>query len=379
MAIYKKWLFVWLIAIGSLAACTSQSIIAEPRANHEFTPRQGPQLAAPDRLRREHRASLSAIGDVLIHEPLYIDAKIGDTYDFAPMFADVRPYLEASDITIANSESIIGGSSIGLSSYPSFNSPFEVGNAMKDAGIDVVSMANNHTLDRGVQAIENALFHWRQIGMVTTGSYLSEPEREKVSTIEKNGITFSFLSYTYGTNGVPTPAGREYLVNRIDRDLIQQDLADAQQHSDVTVLSLHFGNEYETMPSADQVELAHFAAEQGADIILGHHPHVLQPPAWIDTTDGRRSFVFYSLGNFLSGQKGIERNIGGVLHLDIALEESAEGSSLTIDQPAFTPTFVHNSGAEDFRVVLLKDRDPEWNETTKTHLSTWMPELEFRE
>ncbi|MDN5709371.1 MAG: CapA family protein [Planococcus sp. (in: firmicutes)] len=378
MATIPKWFIVCLAAIGTLAISGEQPSALES-SPHEFTLRPIPPAMIPERLARNHRVSLSAIGDVLIHEPLYEDAKTGSTYDFDSMFAPIQPFLESSDITVANSESIIGGSEIGVSTYPSFNSPFELGDAMKNAGSDVASMANNHTLDRGVRAIENAISHWRAIGMVSTGSHLSAQQRADIPVLERNGIALSFLSYTYGTNGVPTPADRPYLVNRIDRELIQQDLAYARKHSDVTVLSLHFGNEYEAMPTQEQAELTLFAAENGADIILGHHPHVLQPPAWINTADGRRSFVFYSLGNFLSGQKGVERRIGGIAHLEIEKLETAQGSSIVLTNPAFTPTFVQHDGFEDFEVLLLKDINTEWNANTKAHLATWMPELKFRE
>lgn len=378
MAISKKWWLACLAAIGTLGSASGLAASAELAPN-EFTERSVPLAVIPERLERKHRVSLSAIGDVLIHELVYEDAKTGNAYNFEPMFDPIQDFLKTADVTIANSESILGGSDIGVSTYPSFNSPFELGDAMKASGVDAVSMANNHTLDRGVKAIENAVAYWRDIGIVSSGAYLSAQQRADIPVLERNGISMSFLSYTYGTNGIPTPAGQPYLVNRIDRELIQQDLAAARSNSDVTVLSLHFGNEYEAMPTQEQMELARFAAENGADIILGHHPHVLQPPAWIDTADGRRSFVFYSLGNFLSGQKGVERRIGGIAHLEIEKRITADGPSIALTNPAFTPTFVQHQGYQDYEVLLLKDISDEWNENTKAHLSTWLPELEFRE
>ncbi|WP_260804551.1 CapA family protein [Planococcus maritimus] len=366
-----------LAAMGILS--TSELPAAAEPAPTEFTERSMPLAVTPERLARKNRVSLSAIGDVLIHELVYEDAKTGAAYNFNSMFEPIQPFLETADVTIANSESIIGGSDIGVSTYPSFNSPFELGDAMKAAGIDAVSMANNHTLDRGVKAIENAVTYWRDIGVVSSGAYLSAQQRADIPVLERNGITLSFLSYTYGTNGIPTPARQPYLVNRIDREVIREDLAAARKKSDVTVLSLHFGNEYETMPTQEQLELARFAADNGADIILGHHPHVLQPPAWIDTADGRRSFVFYSLGNFLSGQKGVERRIGGIAHLEIEKRITADGSNISLTNPAFTPTFVQHQRYEDYEVLLLKDISGEWNDHTKAHLATWIPELEFRE
>ncbi len=377
MAISRKWCMTCLAAIGILS--TNELPAAAKPPPTEFTERSMPLAVTPERLTRKNRVSLSAIGDVLIHELVYEDAKIGAAYNFDSMFDPIQTFLETADVTIANSESIIGGSDIGVSTYPSFNSPFELGDAMKATGIDAVSMANNHTLDRGVKAIENAVTYWQDIGVVSSGAYLSAQQRADIPVLERNGITLSFLSYTYGTNGIPTPASQPYLVNRIDRELIREDLAAARKKSDVTVLSLHFGNEYETMPTQEQLDLARFAADSGADIILGHHPHVLQPPAWIDTADGRRSFVFYSLGNFLSGQKGVERRIGGIAHLEIEKRITADGSSISLTNPAFTPTFVQHQGYQDYKVLLLKDISDEWNDNTKAHLATWIPELEFRE
>ncbi len=377
MAISRKWCMTCLAAIGILS--TNELPAAAKPPPTEFTERSMPLAVTPERLTRKNRVSLSAIGDVLIHELVYEDAKTSTAYNFDSMFDPIQTFLETADVTIANSESIIGGSDIGVSTYPSFNSPFELGDAMKATGIDAVSMANNHTLDRGVKAIENAVTYWQDIGVVSSGAYLSAQQRADIPVLERNGITLSFLSYTYGTNGIPTPASQPYLVNRIDRELIREDLAAARKKSDVTVLSLHFGNEYETMPTQEQLDLARFAADSGADIILGHHPHVLQPPAWIDTADGRRSFVFYSLGNFLSGQKGVERRIGGIAHLEIEKRITADGSSISLTNPAFTPTFVQHQGYQDYKVLLLKDISDEWNDNTKAHLATWIPELEFRE
>ena len=324
-------------------------------------------------------ASLSAVGDILLHGRVYDTARTEDGFDFDPMFDIIRPYMEASDITFANSESIVGGSEIGVSTYPSFNSPYEIADALKNAGVDVVSMSNNHTLDRGVKAIENAKSYWNEIGIASVGSYLSYEERDEVTRITRNGITFSFLAYTYATNGVPTPAGREYLVNRINKEQIQRDLARAEEQSDVVVLSLHFGEEYERMPSSEQIDLAHFSAEHGADIILGHHPHVLQPPAWIETSDGSRSFVVYSLGNFLSGQDLLYRQIGGILHIEVEKVIDSNSETINLKNPAFTNTFVRSANFTKYEIDLLEKVDPEINEEIKAHLSQWIPELAFIE
>ncbi|ANU24085.1 CapA family protein [Planococcus donghaensis] len=375
----KVSFFLLVIAATFLLIGCSASTNADESKPTVFKDRNFPVATSPSELNLEYAASLSAIGDILIHERVYLDAKSENRFDFNPMLEKVTPYLQQADLTIANSESIVGGSEIGLSTYPAFNSPYEIGAALKNSGVDVVTLANNHTLDRGLPAIENAIRYWDQIGMVHTGSALSDEERAKVTLVTRNNITFSFLAYTYGTNGIPTPGGMDYLVNRIDPLVIQQDIKRAREVSDIVVLSLHFGQEYQSMPNAEQIELAHFSATNGADIILGHHPHVLQPPEWIDTADGRRAFVIYSLGNFLSGQDGLDRQIGAILHLDIVKKVTANSSSITLENPAFTTTFVKSSNEKNYEMDLLKNIDENLNDATKVHLSTWIKDLEFIE
>ncbi|MDN3450476.1 CapA family protein [Planococcus sp. APC 3906] len=374
-------IFITALMVSGLAltGCAPEQAAVLEISNSNFGTRTAPSNIIPAELSQTRTASISAIGDVLIHGTVYTDAQTADGYDFNPMFEKVAPFLSQSDITVANSESIIGGSEIGVSTYPSFNSPYEVGDAMKNAGIDIVSMANNHTLDRGVKAIENAVTYWQSIGIKHTGSHLSAAQEAEVTTITKNGITFSFLSFTYGTNGVLTPAGKDYLVKRIDKEAIQRDLAKARTQSDVVVLSLHFGIEYENMPNAEQIDLAHFSADNGADIIIGHHPHVLQPAEWIETSDGRKAFAVYSLGNFLSGQDVLERKIGGILHLEVEKTENADSKTITLKEPAFTPTFVRNTNLQNFEVDLLKNVDANLNNAAKKHMSVWVPEMKFIE
>lgn len=366
-------LFPFILVPLLLGACAStENTIKEASPEH-------PTAVVPEETSKTTSASLSAIGDVLIHDSVYWDAEIESGYDFNPMFDIVKPYLEKSDITVANSESIVGGSDIGVSSYPSFNSPFEVGDALKAVGVDVVTMANNHTLDRGEKAITNAINYWDQIGMAHTGSALSQKESEKILTLTENEITFSFLSYTYGTNGINSPDGKDYLVNRIDKAKLEKDLKRAKEQSDVAVVSLHFGQEYERMPNEEQKQLAQFATDHGADIILGSHPHVLQPAEWLTAPDGRKSFVIYSLGNFLSHQDEQYRRIGGILHINVEKTVNDEETSIQLKDPAFTSTYVKNENLRKFKIDLLANVDPKLNKEIQEHLSTWTKDLKFDE
>ncbi|KKI90286.1 capsular biosynthesis protein [Bacillus sp. SA1-12] len=321
-------------------------------------------------------ATLSAIGDVLIHDRVYNPQHLGnDQYDFMPLLEPVKSSIGTSDVTVANQESMIGGAGIGLSTYPSFNSPHEVGDALKESGVDIVTMANNHTLDRGEEAIQNAINHWNKIGILYTGSFVSPKDHMTIRTIEKNGIKFSFLAYTYGTNGISIPEGKSYLVNLIDMEKIKKEIVLAKKISDVVVVSLHFGKEYERLPNDEQKQIARQTANAGADIIIGHHPHVLQPIEWITREDGKRTIVAYSLGNFLTGQTNDYKDLGGIMQIKVEKVEVNGKMSITLKDPAFLPTFVN----QKYIVAPLHQvkGKTEVYEEIKKHMSQWMPELKF--
>ncbi|RDW15063.1 CapA family protein [Oceanobacillus chungangensis] len=332
--------------------------------------------------------SLSAIGDLLIHSPVYLDAMVDGGYDFMPMLEQVAPYLERSTVAIANQETMIGGEKFGLSTYPSFNSPYEVGDALKNIGVDVVSIANNHTLDRGEAVIQSAISHWETIDMMYTGAYKNEIDRENLRVYETpEGISIAFLSYTYGTNGIPVPDGKDYLVNLIDQELIASEIAKAKEEADVIALSLHFGNEYERLPNEAQKELIQFAADQGVHIVIGHHPHVLQPVEWVTGKDGNKTFAAYSLGNFLSNQQELYQRIGGVLTVKIMKTIQGEKDTIEVHSPEFLPTYVKfRPELKEYRVVPmykltnqdLADASAQYEEI-QAHMAQWVPELKFVE
>ena len=297
---------------------------------------------------------LVAIGDILIHQPVYWDAATPQGgYNFTSMFTKVKPFLEEADIAVANQETMIGGAELGLSGYPLFNSPYEIGDALKEAGIDLVTLANNHTLDQGEKGIRNALAYWDRIGMAYTGAFKSNADQENIRTVIKDGIGFSFLSYSYGTNGLPVPEDKEYLINLIDLSLIKQDVEKAKALSDVVVVSMHWGNEYEKEPNQMQLGLAKELSNMGVDIIIGHHPHVLQPMDWIERVDGSRTFVMYSLGNFLSAQDGLERMTGGIGGIEITKTTSSGKSVISLSNPSFIPTYAYNKNKRNFSIIPM--------------------------
>jgi poly-gamma-glutamate capsule biosynthesis protein CapA/YwtB (metallophosphatase superfamily) len=299
------------------------------------------------------KITIGAIGDILIHDTVYKDAFNGSQYNFNPIFEKVKSILETPDILTANQESMLGGVEIGVSSYPMFNSPHEVADALVNTGVDIVSLANNHTLDKGERGILSATDYLNSIGLPHVGSFLNEEDRRKLRILHKNGIKLAFLSYTYGTNGIPIPNGKDFLVNLINREQMKEEIHRAKQEADVVVMSIHWGNEYQRKPTSEQKDLANFLANEGVDIIFGSHPHVLQPMEWIETADGRKSFVIYSLGNFISGQIWDYKDIGGMATVEITKQVTESGKKIELSNPHFYPTFVSSKNFRNYQVVPL--------------------------
>ncbi|BFT71841.1 CapA family protein [Paenibacillus sp. P36] len=362
---------------------------AAPEAKPEARRDQPPTITVPTippvvSEPRVSKVTLGAIGDVLIHSEIYQDAKQKDgTYNFFKMFEDVQNYLRMPDILVANQETMIGGKELRLSGYPSFNSPQEVGDALKAAGVDLVTVANNHTLDRGEKVIQSALSYWDRLGIPYTGAFKSKEDQKHIRTMVKNNITFSFLSYAYGTNGIPHPKGKAYLVNRIDTAQIAQEVEQAKRISDVVVVAMHWGTEYETLPNESQMALAQKLADYGVHIVIGNHPHVLQPPAWVSGRNGHKTLVLYSLGNFISAQGGVAKRVGGMATIDVVKTMGKE-KTITLKQPSFLPTFTSYQNMSQFKVLPLKQAVPVQirNGTiqfdpVKQHMRRYMQELHF--
>ena len=263
--------------------------------------------------KEEMDASLVMVGDALIHSAIYLDAYNGRDYDFKPMLKEIKPLIKDYDLKYYNQETILGGTELGLSNYPRFNSPYEVGDAFVDAGFNIVSLATNHTMDKGEQGVINSLNYWHSKDNVyTAGSYLSNEDRENSIIKEINGITYSFFSYTTWTNGLETPSGKEYLNNVYSPEKVQSDIEKVRDKVDVVIVAMHWGTEYSTSVSASQQEIANYLSSLGVDIIIGSHPHVVEPIAFIGKT-----MVIYSLGNFISDQEGVERLTGLMASIDI--------------------------------------------------------------
>ena len=243
------------------------------------------------------KLSLIMVGDALLHSSLYRDGYNNGTYNFTSQLELIKPIVQNYDLAFYNQESILGGTELGLSDYPTFNSPKEFGDAMIDAGFNLVSLANNHTLDRGEKAVISSCNYWKTKDVLTAGSYTSNEEANEIKIKEKNGIKYTLLAYTYGTNGIPVPQGKDYLVNIYSDEKIKNDIEKVRDKVDVLLVSMHWGNEYQTEPTAEQKRQAEYLSSLGVDIIIGTHPHIIEPITYINDT-----LVIYSLGNFISAQ-----------------------------------------------------------------------------
>ncbi len=292
-------------------------------------------------------AKLAVVGDIMVHDYQYQEAydPSTGTYDFMHNFQDVKKYFEGYDLVLGNLELTFGGKEKGYSSYPCFNTPDEFLDAVKDAGFDILTTANNHCMDTGKAGLIRTLDKLDEAGIAHMGTYRSEEERDKILYQNVNGITFAFLSYTYGTNGIAVPDS--YLVNLIDEDQMVDDIKRARQRADVVVLMPHMGNEYESYPKEIFQDWADLMFLAGADIVLASHPHVLQPMEYrrVDHGDGvHDGFIIYSLGNFISSQTTPPRNSSIVLHLTI---EQVGNEPPNVKEVSFVPIWTQFRNAQD--------------------------------
>lgn len=305
----------------------------------------------------EDRIELGMIGDILLHLPLY------NYKSFLPSFEPVREELESLDILVANQESIPAGVEFGLSGYPNFTSPSHIIGDLKEVGVDLISMANNHTLDQKEAGVLAAINHMKTNDMPYIGAYESFEDLQTDRIFQVDTIDFGFLNYTYGTNSHETPVGKDYLVNRISSERIVEEVRALKRKVDIVVVSMHWGAEYELKPNDEQKQLATIIADAGGDIIFGHHPHVIQPYEVITTNNGHQAHVFYSLGNFFSGQKMENTNVGGIAKLEI-LKKNINGKQvLSIENPSFVSTAVVRG--EPFTVNLLVNVENQISKTDK--------------
>ncbi len=347
-----------LLALGAALLLLFGCAPAEGSGSSAPLPPQEPAVfSAPDP--EPVRAVLVAVGDNLIHDVIYQQGAGGEGYDFAPAYEKIAPLVAQGDFAFINQETLLAGDELPPSSYPAFCSPTEVGREMLRLGFNLFSTANNHSLDWRVPGIQAAGRFWeQQEDIAMAGCYCTQEEREGIAYLTRNGMTVALIAATELTNGIPRPEGEVgVLLLNEDRELILQKLETAAQNADFVILSLHWGIEGSGYYTDGQRELAQLLAEAGADLILGHHPHVLQGGEYLETSRGR-SYVAYSLGNFISAQRGAENMLAGFLQVE--LEKAPHGERAEIRGVNFIPTVTHyGPGHQEVSVWPLSQYTPE--------------------
>ena len=302
---------------------------------------------------------LTAIGDVMCHNTQYIDAynAITKEYDFSYVFDDIEYYIKNSHITVANLETTFAGEDVGYSNYPKFNTPDALAYNLKKLGVDVLSTAGNHSLDYGFDGLSRTIDVLNNADIAHAGTYKTQEERDTIIFKYVKGIKIAFLNYAYGTNGITIPSDKPYCINLIDKELIKKDIETAKsQEADMIVASVHWGTEYSTVPNDTQDELADFLFQNGVNIILGTHPHVLQKmeKRTVTLEDGstQDGFIIYSLGNFISDQNADNTRTSIILDLQITKHPD---KSITIDKVDYIPIYMYKDSSVSTKKMKLLD------------------------
>ena len=306
------------------------------------------------------RVSFAAVGDNVIHPGIYIDAAEraaaagqGREYDFRPMYENIRAQISQADLAFINQETLMAGASFGYSGYPTFNSPQQLGYDLCEIGFDVVSIANNHMADKGAAGLEATITFWKSLSEQITmiGGYMNQADYDTPRVIEKNGIKIAFLAYTYGSNGLSI-YNTQAILPYLSEETVRRQVTTAKEVADVVIVSAHWGDDNGQPINEKQRSFSQLFADLGVDVILGHHPHLIQPIAWLNGSDGHRTLCFYSLGNLLSEMDAAKNMVGGIASFDIVLQ----GQHVQIENVLFTPTvFFFNARYRDTKLYYMED------------------------
>ncbi len=305
------------------------------------------------------RASFAAVGDAIVHEGIWMEAQKtarnagnGDEYDFSHLFREIADDIAAYDLTFINQETLMAGAEYGYSAYPRFNTPRELADAIIDTGFDVVNIANNHMMDMLPEGLAATINYWDTRPVTLIGGYKNEADYNTPRIVTVNDIDIAFLSYCYGTNGLSMPAGYDMMIPYLDEEVIRAQTEAAEALADFTVVSVHWGEDSYQGLTEQQKTFAKVFADCGVDVVVGHHPHLIQPVEWIEGNDGHRTLCAYSLGNFFSLMAKAENMVGGLLSLDFVVE----GEDKRLENVQFIPTFFYyNMGFFGQTIMYQKD------------------------
>ena len=358
-------LFIILIIVACFYYFKNQkayeSLVTSSRQEIEEQKQNSEESSDNKEVEKETDATftMAAIGDIMCHNTQYIDAYNNEsgTYDFSYVFEDISFYTKTADIAIGSLETTFAGEEKGYSSYPTFNTPDSLAYELKSIGIDVLSTAGNHALDKGFDGLSRTIDVLDDADIAHLGTYKSQEEQDKVLFKYVKGIKIAFINYTYGTNGIQIPSGKEFCVNLIDKDLIKKHIDTAKEgNADIIVACMHWGTEYKTTPNSTQTELADFLFQNGVDIVLGNHPHVLEPmeKRTVTLEDGtiKDGFIIYALGNFIADQNA--ENTRNSVILNLTITKHTDGK-ITIDKADYVPIYMYKNTSLKTKKMKLID------------------------
>lgn len=324
--------------------------------------------------KKDTTIKMSIIGDIMCHNTQYKDAFDSSTnnYDFSYVFSEIEPYFKDNDLNIGNLETTfcVGKS---YSSYPTFNTPEALATDLKELGINVLSTANNHSLDTGFKGVTSTLDVLDSVEIEHMGTYRTEEESNTLLIKDVQGIKIAFLSYTYGTNGIPVPSGKSHCINLIDKEKILSDINKAKENNvDLICVNMHWGEEYLDSPNTEQKNLADFLFTNGVDIIFGSHPHVLEKMEKVNVTtvdgENKECFVIYSLGNFVSGQ--VKKNTRTSIILNLSVTKKAD-DTISIDNINYIPIYCYTSGtSKKYKLIDIKKEIDNYNNGSSKYITS---------
>jgi len=338
----------------NLVSSYKQEIENEEKANEENKTNNNSEETQTDTT-----FTLTAIGDIMCHNTQYIDAYNDETgeYDFSYVFDDISLYTKTADICVGNLETTFAGEDVGYSSYPTFNTPDSLAYELKDIGVDVLSTAGNHALDKGFNGLSRTIDVLNDADISHLGTYKTKEEQDKTLIKYVKGIKIAFVNFAYGTNGIPIPSDKPYCVNLIDESLMKEQIDRAKQEEpDIIIACMHWGTEYKTTPNSTQEQLTDFLFKNGVDIILGTHPHVLEPmekrTVTLDDGTTKDGFVIYSLGNFIADQNAEYTRDSIILNIDITKHTDGK---ITIDNYEYVPIYMYKDTSKKKQKMKLLD------------------------
>lgn len=300
-------------------------------------------------------ATICFVGDLMCHSTQFNYAKVNaDSFDFTDVYSEVKKYLSEPDLTIGNLETVIAGKETRYSGYPYFNAPDDFVFALKDAGFDLLITANNHALDQGWDGVKKTVEVINEYKIHRTGTFISQEDRDSIRIFDVNSIKIAVLAYSENTNGLPIPKGKDFVISLIDEELIKNDIIKAREKNvDIVVVHLHYGLEYIREPNDYQKEVVQKVIKLGADIIIGGHPHVIQPFDYYKTNNTKLDpgFIAYSMGNFISNQRWRYSDAGVILNIQISKNKLTD--SIYISDVNYFPTWVFKGQTEKGREYII--------------------------